>query len=106
MSLPRAFLVRSTSVSGIHWHPQRLPGHEPTYAVQQIVPIRSPRRRGRAAWTAIRVSQAMSPEVKVELPRLAPCGVTSNEVTRDNKVVRCAKDTVAQWNVRYGQARK
>jgi hypothetical protein len=67
---------------------------------------RSPRRRGRAAWAAIRVSQAMSPEVKVELPRLVPCGVTSNEVTRDNKVVRCAKDTVAQWNVRYGQARK
>ena len=50
---------------------------------------------------AIRVSQAMSPEVKVELPRLVPCGVTSNEVTRDNKVVRSAKDTVAQWNVRY-----
>src|SRR5208337_4360102 len=23
---PRRFLVRSTSVSGIHWHPQRLPG--------------------------------------------------------------------------------
>jgi hypothetical protein len=43
-------------------------------------------------------SQAMSPEVKVELPRLVPRGVASHEITRDHKVVRCAKDTLAQWN--------
>jgi hypothetical protein len=51
-------------------------------------------------------SLAMSPEVKVKLPRLVPRGVTSHEIARDHKVVRCAKDTVAQWNVCYGQARK
>jgi hypothetical protein len=36
----------------------------------------------------IRVSQAMSPEVKVELARLIPCGVTYHEITRDRKIVR------------------
>ena len=30
----------------------------------------------------------MSPEVKVELARLVPCGVTYHEITRDHKIVR------------------
>jgi hypothetical protein len=50
-------------------------------------------------------SRALSPEGKVELSRLVPCGVTDHEITRDRDIVRCAKDTVAQWNFCYRQAR-
>src|SRR5262249_1731033 len=51
-------------------------------------------------------SQAMPPEVKVDLARLAPCGVAYHEITRDRKIVRRAKETVTQWNFRHRQARE
>ena len=33
-------------------------------------------------------SRAISPEVKVELARLVPCGVTYHKIKRDSKIVR------------------
>lgn len=54
--------------------------------------------------TMIAESRSILPEIKVELARLVPCGVTHHKITRNRKIERQAEHAVAQGNFRRRQA--
>jgi hypothetical protein len=51
-------------------------------------------------------SQAQSPEIKVELAGLMPWRITRHKISRDNKIIRCAKDAVTQRDLCYREPRE
>ena len=46
-------------------------------------------------------SRSISPEIKVELARLVPCGVTHHKIARNRKIKRQTKHAVAQGDFRH-----
>ena len=54
--------------------------------------------------TMIAESRSILPEIKVELARLVPCGVTHHKITRNSKIERQTKHIVAQGNFCRRQA--
>jgi hypothetical protein len=46
-------------------------------------------------------SLSIMPEIKVELPRLVPCGVTYHEIARNREIERRTKHAIAQGNFRH-----